>query len=661
MRALSHVLFLILLCWFGGNSLAGIAAIQQDEPLLLQQRAIFVAAEEALRNRETATYQQLRNKLLDYPLLPYLDYQETLETLEQQSIESITNRLEWLEGTPLAKKLRSHWLALLAKEKLWASYLQFSYQGGAVGQQCNRLQAMVETGKAHEAFNSVEPIWLSGRSQPKACDPVFKAWIAAGNLTTSLVWERINLAMSVGRSRLARYLKRYLPPAEKGMVDRWLKIYRHPEQVVTLLKNTHPMRDEMVTQAIRRLAWRDLDAAYIAWKKFHNQAIFSDYQQRKIVYALASRLAREPNKQINQQLISLLPSHLQLDSTLSEKLLQAALQENDWQWVLQTIDTLSPKEREQEQWRYWHSRALIELGRTREGKKLLQSLATERSYYGFLAAQRLGDEPNLTHMALQADRQLVETLAIHPGLIRARELIRLDRPFLARQEWNLALKDANQDELKAAARLAQHWEWPSQTILTLARLRHWNDLELRFPLAHRQAITDQARDHGIDTAWIYAILRQESAFISDARSTAGARGLMQLMPKTAKQVAKELKQSPVKLEDLYQPEVNIKLGAGYLNKVYRQLQESPVLATAAYNAGPHRVLSWLPEQSQASDIWIETVPFRETREYLKRVFAYTVIYSYRLGNLPKTLPLEWMRPIKAPKTEAVRDRSASDA
>ncbi|MES9923885.1 MAG: transglycosylase SLT domain-containing protein [Candidatus Thiodiazotropha endolucinida] len=660
MRALTHVLFLILLCWFGGSSLAGIAAIQQDEPLLLQQRAIFVAAEEALRKRETATYQQLRGKLLDYPLLPYLDYQETLETLEQQSIESITNRLKWLEGTPLTKKLRSHWLALLAKEKLWASYLQFSYQGGAVGQQCNRLQAMIETGKAHEAFNFVEPIWLSGRSQPKACDPVFKAWIAAGNLTTSLVWERINLAMSAGRSRLARYLKRYLPPAEKSMVDRWLKIYRHPEQVVTLLKNTHPMRDEMVTQAIRRLAWRDLDAAYIAWKKFHNQAIFSDYQQRKIVYALASRLAREPNKQINQQLISLLPSHLQLDSALSEKLLQAALQENDWQWVLQTIDTLSPKEREQEQWRYWHSRALIELGRKQEGKTLLQSLATERSYYGFLAAQRLGDEPNLTHMALQADRQLVETLAMHPGLIRARELIRLDRPFLARQEWNLAFKDANQDELKAAARLAQHWEWPSQTILTLARLRHWNDLELRFPLAHRQAIADQARDHGIDTAWIYAILRQESAFISDARSTAGARGLMQLMPKTAKQVAKELKQSPVKLEDLYQPEVNIKLGAGYLNKVYRQLQESPVLATAAYNAGPHRVLSWLPEQSQASDIWIETVPFRETREYLKRVFAYTVIYSYRLGNLPKTLPLEWMRPIKAPNTEADRGRPASD-
>lgn len=651
---------LLIILWYSGISLAGATAIQQDKSQLRQQRALFIAAEEALEKQEMPTYLQLREKLLDYPLLPYLDYQETLATLEEQSIQSITNRLRWLQGTPLEPKLRRHWLALLAKEELWASYLEFSREGGNIEQQCNRLQAMIETGNEDEAFRAVEPIWLTGRSQPRACDPVFKAWKAAGNLTTALVWQRINLAMSAGQTRLARYLKRHLTVSDADMVDRWLKLYHHPAQVVTLLKNNHSMRDKMVTQAIRRLAWRDLDAAFIAWEKFHNQAIFSHYQQRKIVYALASRLARDPDKKINQRLIALLPSHLHLDTTLSEKRLQAALQESDWKWALQTIEALSTEEQKQEQWRYWHSRALIELGRKQEGRKLLQTLAKERSYYGFLAAQRLGDEPNLAHIALQADQQLVETLAKRPGLMRALELIKLDRPLLARQEWNLALLGAGQEELEAAAHLAQQWEWPSQSILTLARLRQWNDLELRFPLAHKQAITDQAKDHGIDIAWIYAILRQESAFMSDAKSSAGARGLMQLMPKTAKQVAKELKQSPLKLKDLYQPEVNIKLGAGYLNKVYRQLQESPVLATAAYNAGPHRVRSWLPEQTQASDIWIETIPFRETREYLKRVLAYTVIYSYRLGDLPITLPVEWLRPIKAPKPELNNNGSASD-
>ncbi|MES9994246.1 MAG: transglycosylase SLT domain-containing protein [Candidatus Thiodiazotropha sp.] len=641
---------MILLSWTLVNPSVGAAAIPQDESRLQRQRALFLAAEEALKDQDSETYLELKDELLDYPLLPYLDYQETLATLDQQSIQSITNRLKWLEGTPLRRKLRSHWLALLAKERLWASYLKFSQDGGSIEQQCNRLQALIETGRKDKAFKAVTPIWLTGRSQPKACDPVFSDWIAAGNLNSSLVWQRIGLAMSAGKTRLARYLKRYLPEDEADVVERWLKLYRQPQQVMTLLNSTHPMRDEMAMQGIRRLAWSDLESALIAWEKFHDRDVFSNTQQRKIVYTLASSLARDPDKKHNQRLISLLPAHLLLDSKLSEKQLQAALQENDWQWVLQIVERLSPEEALQEQWRYWQSRALIELDREKEGKELLLSLAEERSYYGFLAAQRLGGKPKLSHTALRADQKLVAALAKRTGLMRARELIRLDRPLLARQEWNLALQGALPDELKAAARLAEKWQWPSQSILTLARLRQWNDLELRFPLAHREAIADQAKDHGIDSAWIYAILRQESAFISDAKSSAGARGLMQLMPKTAKQMAKELKQSLAKPEDLYQPELNIKLGAGYLNMIYRQLQESPVLATAAYNAGPHRVISWLPEKPQASDVWIETVPFRETREYLKRVLAYTVIYSYRLGDLPIALPIEWLRPIEAKKS-----------
>jgi soluble lytic murein transglycosylase len=653
------LLFTLFWCFTLAPVMAAGAA-HQDDPQLIRQRTLFLAAETALKDDNTTAYHRYRDQLLDYPLLPYLDYQETLSTLEQQSLESISNRLKWLEETPLAKRLRAHWLALLAKEGLWASYLRFSDEGGSIKQQCNRLWAMIETGNKQDALKRVEPIWLSGRSQPNACDRVFKAWIEDGHLTPSLVWQRIQLAMLEGQTSLTRYLKRYLPPSEAGMVDRWLDLYRQPEQVVNLLKNTHPMRDEMVTQAIRRLAWRNLGAAFIAWEKFHDQDTFSDYQQRKIVYSLASRLAREPDKKINQRLLDLLPDHLQPDSKLSEKQLQAALQENDWQWVLQIIGALSAQERQQEQWLYWRSRALIKLGRAEEGKRLLKRIAKERSYYGFLAAQRLGDEPHLAHISLQAEQHRVEALSRHPGLRRAHELIHLNRPLMARQEWNLAFEDADQDNLKAAARLAQLWDWPSQSILTLARLRQWNDLELRFPLNHREAITDQARDHGIDIAWIYAILRQESAFMSDARSSAGARGLMQLMPRTAKQVARDLKQSPVKLDDLYRPEVNIKLGAGYLSMVYRQLQQSPVLATAAYNAGPHRVLSWLPERSQASDIWIETIPFKETREYLKRVFAYTVIYSYRLGDMPKSLPDEWLRPIRAGKSRRKEVAASSD-
>ena len=195
--------------------------------------------------------------------------------------------------------------------------------------------------------------------------------------------------------------------------------------------------------------------------------------------------------------------------------------------------------------------------------------------------------------------------------------------------------------------MAQIWEWPSQAIITLAKIRDWNDLELRFPLAYREQVDQHAKILGLDSAWIYAILRQESAFISDARSGAGAMGLMQLMPRTARQVASRSKHAPLKTTDLFHPKVNIELGSSYLNEVYRRLQENPVLATAAYNAGPSRVLRWLPEESQPTDIWIETVPFRETREYLKRVLAYTLIYAHRLGKKTEGLPMNWLKPIEA--------------
>jgi soluble lytic murein transglycosylase len=270
-----------------------------------------------------------------------------------------------------------------------------------------------------------------------------------------------------------------------------------------------------------------------------------------------------------------------------------------------------------------------------------------------MAANQLGVPPSLAHIALQTDQDLTDKMALNPGLQRARELFKLNRPMSARREWNFALKEADPEALRAAARLAQSWEWPSQSIITLAKLRYWNDLELRFPLTHQKTITGQAAGHGLDRAWVFAILRQESAFISDAKSSAGARGLMQLMPKTAKQVAKELKHTPLKLEDLFKPDLNIRLGTGYLNKIYRQLQENPVLATAAYNAGPHRVKSWLPDQPQATDIWIETIPFHETREYLKRVLAYTVIYNYRLGEQSKVVPKKWLTPIEAKRTSGV--------
>jgi soluble lytic murein transglycosylase len=634
-----------------------IAAASVDESHinsdLADQRALFLLAEQALEAGDQVSFQQLKDRLADYPLLAYLQYQEIVSTLELQTPNSIRTALKTLNGTPLQHQLLNSWLALLAEEELWYSYLSFSQPGGSVKRQCHRLQAQIKTGKRQQAFSSVPKLWLSGTSRPDACDPVFDAWITAGALTQDLVWQRVALAMKRGKTRLANYLKRFVNRQESRWIEKWVRLYNDPSRVARLsTADNHPMLDEMATQAIQRLAWRNVDAAYAAWIRLSRDLAFSDWQHLQVARSLMGQLSRQESLLQNQQVTALLPKqYLHLDTTLAEKQLQYALQSIDWQLVLLTVEGLPKQDQRHERWRYWKARALISLDRVDAGEAILKALSGDRSYYGFLAAQRLGDRPKLLHERLDADTGLMQRLLQDPALQRARELHQLGRSLAARREWNLAMHQRSDDELRAAARLAEQWDWPSQVILTLTKLRHWNDLELRFPLAHQHEITALAKDAGIDKAWIYAIMRQESAFMQDAKSPVGARGLMQLMPKTAESVAKELQLSITDLDELYQPELNIKLGTGYLNKIFRRLQENPVLATAAYNAGPWRVVNWLPKQTQAADIWIETVPFRETREYLKRVLAYTVIYNYRLGEDPSRPQSIWLQPIEAPSAD----------
>ena len=250
----------------------------------------------------------------------------------------------------------------------------------------------------------------------------------------------------------------------------------------------------------------------------------------------------------------------------------------------------------------------------------------------------------LTGMAAAFEQQLAQPAAQELSF-EERFALLLDQEILYRDNRRLS-------RLLKAAKLADEWGWHDRAIATLARARYWDDLELRFPLAHQQVVLTQAKRQKVNPAWAFAIIRQESAFTTDARSHAGAMGLMQLMPRTARTVARSMKMQPPRRYDLLKIDTNIRLGVRYLKKVQDRNQGHPVLATAAYNAGQSRVTQWLPEQgSVAADVWIETVPFQETRDYLKRVMTYTVIYEQRLGRDPVPL-LERMSPIINPTLTA---------
>jgi soluble lytic murein transglycosylase len=336
-----------------------------------------------------------------------------------------------------------------------------------------------------------------------------------------------------------------------------------------------------------------------------------------------------------------------VDQDVREWRIRIALRQGDWKTTLHWLDQLPDEERGSPRWQYWRGRTLEALNQTEPARQAYRNAAERRDYYGFLAADRIGASYVLANDSLTATATELEALLVRsPGLQRARELYILGREPEASGEWRRALQDFDRAGLQQAALLARHWDWHSQAIITIARAEHWDDLELRFPLAHQERVLANARAGTVDPAWIYAVIRQESAFRADARSPAGALGLMQVMPATGRQIAQELREDSAD-PSLLKPDTNIRYGVHYLRRMLERLQGNPVLATAAYNAGPNRVAQWLPpSEALPADVWAETIPYRETRTYVQRVMEYLIVYQRRLGAQdPQTTLSARMKPV----------------
>lgn len=601
---------------------------------ILTQRRLLLAAEQALERGERGRYAELRGQLNDYPLLPYLDHRALGKAPTRAEAEAF---LERYPDTPLSQKVRRELVERLADAGDWKGVLATYRPSGSIAQRCHYLTALWQQGQADLALGEAGILWSSAESDPKACQALFAEWIGGGRLTTELVWQRITLAMAEGNLALASELERYLPAADQSWLRLWLAVQRDPRQLAERIQplGPHPQRGRILVEGIKRLANQDPATAATLWSVVRSEAGFSGADLCAVDSALALGRARRDVPGSLAGLDGLGPC---LSSPRQrEERLRAALRAQDWGRLRCWIEDLPEGERQEEVWRYWYARALETLGDEEVASFIWETLAQERSYYGFLAADRVGQPYRLGHRALSVDPELAEQLAERGATQRAQELLALERTAAARREWQLLIEDLAPAELQAAAYLAQGWGWHDQTILTLARAGAWDDLELRFPLAHQALVSEAAAQQQLDPAWIYAVLRQESAFASDLRSAAGAIGLMQLLPATAKEVARERGLGEVSANGLTQPALNIALGSAYLAKLHQRLGGHPLLATAAYNGGPARVMTWLPTEPLAADLWVELIPLRETRQYLQRVLAYQIIYRHRLGEEP--LPL----------------------
>jgi len=604
------------------------------------ERGLFVLAERALRNNDERAFETTRQVLTGYPLLQYLDYRRLARNLGAADPGEIAEFIETYADGPLARLLRNSYLNHLAREQRWREFLRFAAYEGPLSTEltCFHRQALLETGQRQQALDGVESIWLHGHSRPNACDPVLDAWRAEDRLTPELAWQRLELAMAAGQMGLARYLRRYLAAADRPWAERWLELADNPERVTRagFGVDDHRAAGLILEDGFLRLIRRSPGDALDAWITHGDRLGLDAEQQARVQHTLALRLALRGLPEALPFMASL-PDAV-FDDQLRQWQLRAGLRDRDWDTVIAAVDGMSSDTGAEARWQYWRARALEQAGRTGEAESAYRRAARERNFHGFLAAERVGQPYRIGHEPLVVPAQRKQAVAGIPAIQRMHELVALERFTEARREWTHMINNLSPGEQEAAARLFADWGWYDRAIFTVARARSWGDIDLRFPLAFSDLIVDGARGQEIDPAWAMAIARQESAFLHDVRSSAGALGIMQIMPATGRSVAGAAGVNVRNNGDILDPLNNTRLGTYYLRRNLDNFGGHSLLSTAAYNAGAHRVRSWLPDDGHLDpDIWAELIPFHETRDYVQRVLAYRVIYAVRLGITPPSL------------------------
>lgn len=591
-------------------------------------RADFLHAEQALAQGRIEQALSVMARIEDYVLTPYLELAWAEQQLGELPHERIAQILERHHDLPIAWRLRRAWVDRLATERQWPLLLRHHVDEEHPSSACHVAHALAQLGRTHEAWNKVAALWQTAQSLPDICDPALDAWRAAGQLTPDLAWARAALALGAGNTALARYLTRYLEAEDASLFERWIALRSAPDGLAELAREgglEQPRKRALILDVFARAARRDTANAQRLWTALANQPIDATLLAT-MREQVGEVLARNGDPQALQW----------LDAAGSASALDwraiAALRTGQWRIVADSVDAMPADEAASERWRYWQGRAWRALGDVR-GEDALRALARERSYYGFLAADHAGTPYMLRDLPTDTDAATLEAVQQDPAARRAREWLALGRSVEARREWDRLVARSGTAEQRAAAVLAHRWDWHDAAIRSAAAARSWDDLALRFPLAHPEPVRVAANQSALPASRIYAVIRQESAFMHDVRSSAGALGLMQLMPATAREVARRANIPHAGTRDLINPTHNLRLGSLYMARLEQQYRGHTVLATAAYNAGPGRVRGWLPaSNAMDSDLWIELVPFNETRGYLRAVLAYQIIYARRLGE-----------------------------
>jgi soluble lytic murein transglycosylase len=594
---------------------------------LNDQRQAFLQAEKYLVEKNEVGFLEVSAGLTDYPLYPYLRYQWIKDQLAQT--DQVLAFLSTYKDTRYAPSLRSKWLDYLAEQERWQDFMRYHVENENSADDCQWHLAKYKTGNQQQALAEAKRLWLLGKATDNSCQLLFTALLNASLITPDLVWQRFEAAIEKNAFDVAKATSLLLKQADRKNAENWLHLHQKPE----LIEDSRFWQDKNVqtgrlfAHAIKRWSNTDLEKAMTVWDARHSDFPIDSQAAQTVEIKFGMSLLGKKDSRAYDRLNKILLS----DEEVRTAKVRAALLEQNWQHVNSALTGLTFAEQQEPKWQYWLARALQETGNKQQASAIYTTLAKDRSYYGFLAADTVNTPYQIIDLPVKLGNGELEQLSEQPDFKVCWEFKWLSRDLEARRQWQFAIKNLPKEKLLVAAKLAQQWQWDQVAITTLVKADYWDDMGLRFPINYLSEVQSSADKHNLDSALLFGLMRQESMLDKNAESSAGAKGLMQLMPKTAMTIAQELHEPWLSDVNLFNPAFNIQYGGYYFKDLLNRFGGHIAVAGAAYNAGPNRVRKWLPiTKAVPADIWIETIPFKETRKYVSTVLSYAIIYQHRL-------------------------------
>ena len=584
--------------------------------------------------------QALLKQLKNYSLYPYATVQFFQNNIKKVSPQSVSEFVKKYDDFPLTSSLTQAYLNELSNRQDWDAIVSFP-KDNSITANCQYQYAKLQKNDDKSVLDNVESIWLTGKELPSACDPLLDAWSKSGKLTSDLILLRVELVLENNNVKLARYLTNLLDDNYKTTKNHLLAVFDNPRKLKEFSKNikTSSFTKKIVLASYPRLIKADKNFASTLLPQLIKQQNLTNEEQNRLKSRLANSyfsdsVTTEQSKWRDNYLTK---SH---DTALVEKRIRMAIDANNDKDIEHWIKQLTPEDQLKEEWQYWHARVLLNSKKTNEAKNILKTLTNKRGFYGMVSAQTLNQPYSINNLSKKMPTAEISSLKTkydqQPFVIRIKELRFQGMLAESKQEWRYILKKQAQDnEYLDLAKYAYHNGWGDLSIQATISGKLWDNWTERLPIMYQKLYNEALKDKAIPLSYALAITRQESAFDTTIQSPVGASGLMQLMPATAKETAKKVTNisynSP---NQLFEPATNVYLGTYFLNSVYLQNDSNRILSSAAYNAGPNRVKKWLNNSNGKLDAvaFIESIPFNETRNYVKSVLVYDYIYQHILGN-----------------------------